>query len=131
MLVYYRVGDAIGQVPAEEMVDDGLGNLFAFLFAATIDSFYDSPRGGQLAVLPKVGEEEFLDKTAGSPIRRIGYERWLRNLAVGLGNAPWSDAVEAALWARRAYPSDLVREHVAWALAEQRRKRDARIATRA
>ncbi|MCG7577684.1 MULTISPECIES: tRNA epoxyqueuosine(34) reductase QueG [unclassified Halomonas] len=77
------------------------------------------------------GEEEFLDKTAGSPIRRIGYERWLRNLAVGLGNAPWSDAVEAALWARRAYPSDLVREHVAWALAEQRRKRDARIATRA
>ncbi|TNH16718.1 tRNA epoxyqueuosine(34) reductase QueG [Halomonas sp. BL6] len=77
------------------------------------------------------GEEEFLYKTAGSPIRRIGYERWLRNLAVGLGNAPWSDAVEAALWARRAYPSDLVREHVAWALAEQRRKRDARIATRA
>ena len=77
------------------------------------------------------GEEEFLDKTAGSPIRRIGYERWLRNLAVGLGNAPWSDAVEAALWARRAYPSALVREHVAWALDEQRHKRDARIATRA
>ena len=77
------------------------------------------------------GDEEFLDKTAGSPIRRIGYERWLRNLAVGLGNAPWSDAVEAALWARRAYPSALVREHVAWALDEQRHKRDARIATRA
>ncbi|MGE6580328.1 tRNA epoxyqueuosine(34) reductase QueG [Vreelandella aquamarina] len=77
------------------------------------------------------GEEEFLNKTAGSPIRRIGYERWLRNLAVGLGNAPWSDDVEAALWARRAYPSALVREHVAWALDEQRHKRDARIATRA
>ena len=77
------------------------------------------------------GEEEFLDKTAGSPIRRIGYERWLRNLAVGLGNAPWSDDVEAALWARRAYPSALVREHVAWALDEQRHKRDARIATQA
>lgn len=76
------------------------------------------------------GEEEFLDKTAGSPIRRIGYERWLRNLAVGLGNAPWSDDVEAALWARRSYPSALVREHVAWALDEQRHKRDARIATR-
>nr|WP_260578805.1 tRNA epoxyqueuosine(34) reductase QueG [Halomonas populi] len=75
------------------------------------------------------GEEEFLDKTAGSPIRRIGYERWLRNLAVGLGNAPWSEAVEAALWARRAYPSQLVREHVAWALEEQRLKRGARIAT--
>ncbi|WP_422101709.1 tRNA epoxyqueuosine(34) reductase QueG [Vreelandella sp.] len=76
------------------------------------------------------GEEEFLAKTQGSPIRRIGYERWLRNLAVGLGNAPWSQDVEAALRARRAYPSALVREHVAWALEEQRHKRDARIMTR-
>ncbi|WP_386083182.1 tRNA epoxyqueuosine(34) reductase QueG [Vreelandella sp. F11] len=75
------------------------------------------------------GEAEFLDKTAGSPIRRIGYERWLRNIAIGLGNAPWSEAVEAALVARRAYPSDLVREHVAWALEEQRLKRGQRIAT--
>lgn len=75
------------------------------------------------------GEEEFLAKTAGSPIRRIGYERWLRNLAISLGNAPWSDAVEAALWARRAYPSVLVREHVTWALDEQRHKREMRIAT--
>ncbi|MCB8889663.1 tRNA epoxyqueuosine(34) reductase QueG [Vreelandella malpeensis] len=73
-------------------------------------------------------EEEFLDKTAGSAIRRIGFERWLRNLAVGLGNAPWSREVEAALTARRAYPSPLVREHVAWALSEQRAKRGARIA---
>ncbi|AQU81989.1 MULTISPECIES: tRNA epoxyqueuosine(34) reductase QueG [unclassified Halomonas] len=75
------------------------------------------------------GEAEFLDKTAGSPIRRIGYERWLRNIAIGLGNAPWSEAVEAALFARRAYPSALVREHVAWALEEQRLKRGERIAT--
>jgi len=74
------------------------------------------------------GEEEFLDKTAGSPLRRIGYERWLRNLAVGLGNAPWSEAVEAALMARLPYPSDLVREHVRWALARQRDKREALIA---
>lgn len=74
-------------------------------------------------------EEEFLDKTAGSPIRRIGYERWLRNLAVGLGNAPWSEAVEAALHARLAYPSDLVREHVRWALARQQEKRSRRIAS--
>lgn len=76
------------------------------------------------------GEAEFLDKTAGSPIRRIGYERWLRNIAIGLGNAPWSEAVEAALLARRAYPSALVREHVAWALEEQRLKRGERIATK-
>ncbi|MGY2461864.1 tRNA epoxyqueuosine(34) reductase QueG [Vreelandella sulfidaeris] len=75
------------------------------------------------------GEAEFLDKTAGSPIRRIGYERWLRNIAIGLGNAPWSQAVEAALWARRAYPSTLVREHVSWALEEQQLKRGDRIAT--
>ncbi|RBI69578.1 tRNA epoxyqueuosine(34) reductase QueG [Vreelandella sulfidaeris] len=75
------------------------------------------------------GEAEFLDKTAGSPIRRIGYEHWLRNIAIGLGNAPWSQAVEAALWARRAYPSALVREHVSWALEEQQLKRGDRIAT--
>lgn len=73
-------------------------------------------------------EEEFLAKTEGSAIRRIGYERWLRNLAVGLGNAPWSETVEAALRARLPYPSDLVREHVRWALARQRARRDALIA---
>ncbi|MCM2132091.1 tRNA epoxyqueuosine(34) reductase QueG [Larsenimonas rhizosphaerae] len=67
------------------------------------------------------GEEEFLEKTAGSPIRRIGYERWLRNLAVGLGNAPCSPQVISALKARQAYPSALVREHVAWALNRHRR----------
>ena len=53
----------------------------------------------------------------GSAIRRIGYERWLRNLAVGLGNAPRSAQVLAALQARAAHPSALVREHVAWALS--------------
>ncbi|RTR00844.1 tRNA epoxyqueuosine(34) reductase QueG [Halomonas nitroreducens] len=73
-------------------------------------------------------EAEFLDKTAGSPIRRIGYERWLRNLAVGLGNAPWSEAVEAVLRARLPYPSDLVREHVRWALDRQHEKRQQLIA---
>ena len=76
-------------------------------------------------------EEEFLDKTAGSPIRRIGYERWLRNLAVGLGNAPWSERVESALRARLAYPSDLVREHVRWALAQQQQRRAGMIAVEA
>lgn len=62
-------------------------------------------------------ESEFHDRLAGSAIHRIGYERWLRNLAVGLGNAPSSDAVIEALWARADFPSALVREHVAWALA--------------
>lgn len=83
----------------------------------------------ELLTLFNWGEEEFLARTAGSPIRRIGYERWLRNLAVGLGNAPWSQAIETALLVRLAYPSDLVREHVRWALKQQRRKRSALIAS--
>ena len=62
-------------------------------------------------------EAQFRERHAGSAIRRIGYQRWLRNLAVGLGNAATSAAVVAALRARSASPSALVREHVAWALA--------------
>jgi epoxyqueuosine reductase len=62
-------------------------------------------------------EAEFDERTRGSAIRRIGYERWLRNLAVGLGNAPTSPAVLAALRARADHPSPLVREHVHWALS--------------
>jgi len=60
--------------------------------------------------------EEFDRKMQGSPIRRIGYERWLRNLAVGLGNAPASDEVRNALKKRKDHSSLLVREHVLWAL---------------
>jgi epoxyqueuosine reductase len=63
-------------------------------------------------------EAEFLDKTAGSAIRRIGHERWLRNLAVALGNAPTTAATLAALASRSDHPSALVREHVAWAQSE-------------
>ena len=65
-------------------------------------------------------EEEFLRLTEGSAIRRIGYECWLRNLAVALGNAPSSDAIIAALNGRRSHPSPLVREHVEWALGRHR-----------
>ncbi len=61
-------------------------------------------------------EETFLSRTEGSAIRRIGYECWLRNLAVGLGNGPASAEAIAALESRREFPSELVREHVAWAL---------------
>ncbi len=61
-------------------------------------------------------EHEFEARTRGSPIRRIGYERWLRNLAVALGNAPPSAEVLRALRAREDHPSALVREHVRWAL---------------
>jgi epoxyqueuosine reductase len=68
-------------------------------------------------------EAQFLERTAGSAIRRIGYERWLRNIAVGLGNAPPSESVRQALNARAEHPSELVREHVHWAQAEQELKR--------
>jgi epoxyqueuosine reductase len=64
-------------------------------------------------------EADFNERMAGSAIYRIGHARWLRNLAVGLGNAPWSEAVVAALAARRDDPDPLVREHVAWAIAQQ------------
>ena len=62
-------------------------------------------------------EAEFRERHAGSAILRIGHERWLRNLAVGLGNAPTSAAVVEALRSRADSPSALVRGHVAWALA--------------
>jgi len=64
-------------------------------------------------------ETEFNERLAGSPIRRIGHERWLRNIAVALGNAPASPGIQAALNSRREHPSELVREHVAWALELQ------------
>ncbi len=60
--------------------------------------------------------EEFLERTAGTPLYRLGHERWLRNLSVALGNGPPSDAARAALAAHAEHPSELVREHVAWAL---------------
>jgi epoxyqueuosine reductase len=75
----------------------------------------DAPR---LVDLFLWSEDEFLRQTAGSAIRRIGYECWLRNVAVALGNAPTSTAAINALQARRDHPSELVREHVAWALQQ-------------
>jgi epoxyqueuosine reductase len=72
----------------------------------------------QLVELFSWSEAEFIEKTAGSAIRRIGYERWLRNLAVALGNAPASPALLESLRNRAQHPSALVREHVQWALAQ-------------
>ena len=62
--------------------------------------------------------EEFDRRMQGSPIRRIGYERWLRNLAVGLGNAPTSPEVISSLKKNQDHASALVREHVRWALKQ-------------
>src|SRR3546814_13001147 len=62
-------------------------------------------------------EEEFLQRTEGSAIRRSGHARWLRNIAVALGNAPTTPEVVAALESRRDQADPVVREHVEWALA--------------
>jgi epoxyqueuosine reductase len=91
-----------------------------------------SPRhqldNAELATLFRWDESTFLANTEGSPLRRAGFERWLRNLAVGLGNAPTTIVVLEALEARRDHPSELVREHVEWALA-QHAQRTAHITT--
>jgi epoxyqueuosine reductase len=74
----------------------------------------------QLSELFGWSEQQFEQRMRGSAIHRIGYERWLRNIAVALGNAAASAAVLAALEARRAHVSALVREHVHWALLQHR-----------
>ena len=87
----------------------------------TTESAY-LPREGldapQLVELFSWTEAEFLQRLEGSPIRRIGYECWLRNIAIALGNAKTSQKIVAALKDRLEHPSDLVREHVQWALEQ-------------
>ena len=90
-----------------------------FAGRAAVDDF-DVRNGldaAQLAELFAWSAEDFERRLAGSPIRRIGHERWLRNIAVALGNAPTTPTVVAALQARAGHPSALVRSHVGWALA--------------
>ena len=75
-------------------------------------------RDQQLASLARWSEREFLRRTEGSAIRRIGYDCWMRNIAVALGNAATTPEVVAALNKRRNSESKLVAEHVEWALAQ-------------
>lgn len=63
-------------------------------------------------------ENMFLKTTEGSAIRRIGFEKWQRNIAVALGNGPASEAVIQALQERRGQASVLVQEHIDWALQQ-------------
>jgi epoxyqueuosine reductase len=92
----------------------------------TCEADFDAVRNGldnaSLIELFAWAEAQFNQRMEGSAIRRIGFERWSRNLAVGLGNAPPEAAIVAALGRRADDPSPLVREHVAWALARQRQK---------
>jgi epoxyqueuosine reductase len=91
-------------------------------FAQVTQEVDFSPRhqldGAQLIALFGWSEEEFLRRTEGSAIRRIGHERWLRNIAVALGNARGVPGAVAALRTRESHPSALVREHVVWALEQ-------------
>lgn len=63
-------------------------------------------------------EQDFNSRLAGTAIFRIGHERWIRNIAVALGNAPHTPETVAALGARENDPSALIREHVGWALQQ-------------
>lgn len=74
-------------------------------------------------------EATWLARSEGMALRRLGYGRWLRNLAVALGNAPASHEVVAALEARAGRCGEVVNEHIAWALAEQAEKAEAKPAT--
>ncbi len=80
----------------------------------------DDLHAPELLALFAWSEAHFLKMTEGSPIRRIGHRRWLRNIAVALGNAPASEQVIQALEQKREVVDELVREHIDWALARQR-----------
>jgi epoxyqueuosine reductase len=95
-------------------------------FASTSDEPDFAPRheldSADLVALFAWTKTQWDEKTAGSAIRRPGYEGWLRNIAVALGNAPASAAILGALNSRANDDSAIVREHVAWALEQQNRK---------
>ncbi|MDA0280244.1 MAG: tRNA epoxyqueuosine(34) reductase QueG [Proteobacteria bacterium] len=74
----------------------------------------------QLVDLFGWSEQEFLKRTEGSAIRRIGYDCWLRNIAVALGNTPSSKEIDLALRARLNNVSDMVNEHIEWALLQHK-----------
>ena len=83
-----------------------------------------APQSAPPALLTLWGwsEAEFLKHTEGSPIRRIGYQRWRRNLAVALGNGPASSEVLAALQQALPEAAPMVAEHIEWALATLARR---------
>jgi len=97
-------------------------------YARLADAADFAPRHGldapQLTALFAWSEQEWSERTLGSALRRPGYLGWLRNVAVALGNAPSSTPVLEALLARASHISELVREHVAWALGQHDGRQD-------
>ena len=93
----------------------------SFAQTTSVEDFY--PRHGldQLSLLELWNWDEatFLSSTEGSPVRRTGYQSFMRNIAIGLGNAPFSAAILQALTERRDLHDELVQEHIDWAIQEQ------------
>ncbi len=91
-------------------------NRYAKLTAEPDFSIRHPLHNQNLTVLFGWDQPTFLKNTEGSAVRRIGYQRWLRNIAVALGNAPTTSSVIDSLRSREQHPSEQVREHVQWAL---------------
>ena len=82
----------------------------------------ESFQSKQLADLFSWTEDEFLKRTEGSPIRRTGYEGWLRNIAIAMGNAPPDPMIVAHLKKKKANATQMVEKHIDWAIDQQQRK---------
>ncbi|AXY58450.1 tRNA epoxyqueuosine(34) reductase QueG [Acinetobacter chinensis] len=97
----------------------------SFAKKASIDDFNPRHDLDRLTLLDlwHWDETTFLNCTEGSPIRRTGYQSFMRNIAIGLGNAPYSQQIIDALQHNRALHDDIVQIHIDWAIAEQLSKR--------
>lgn len=93
-------------------------NRFAKITDETAFHPRDNLQNSELIDLFNWTEDEFYKRTEGSAIRRIGYDCWLRNMAVGLGNAPFNSDIVNALKSKMNYPSEMVQEHIQWALQQ-------------
>ena len=98
-------------------------NKYAQQTAVTDFMPRDHLDGRELIELFEWSKEEFERLTEGSAIRRIGYDRWLRNIACALGNAPTTSEVLSALHSRAEYPSEMVREHIIWAIEQHEQRK--------
>lgn len=95
-----------------------------FAQKTTVEDFYPRHQLDQLTLLElwQWDENHFLNKTEGSPIRRTGYQSFMRNIAIGLGNAAYSSLIILKLQARREQHDEIVQVHIDWAIQQQRSK---------
>ena len=96
---------------------------------AVEDDFQPRKNLDDIGILELFGwnETEFLSKTEGSPIRRIGFDCWQRNIAVALGNAPYNEKITSALTSQLASSNEMVTEHIHWALLQQTNKQSQQL----